>query len=151
MSTLSSAMTFSIQAESGNRYTTSSTFTDDVLYAYVQEYQITGAENEVIFDMADDPNYSDFVLLRIEVLDFGNGADGIYVKITSGSDSCYLPIGRALPIMEIPGVNLWTAQSDSGSPDTIDEITLMGAGDANTGPGLSNPIQVRITAYCVAS
>ena len=105
----------------------------------------------MIFDVADDPNYSDFVLLRVEVLEWGLGEVELVIRITSGSDSCYLPIGRALPIMEIPGVNLWTAQSDSGSPDTIDEITLMGAGDANTGPGLSNPIQVRITAYCVAS
>lgn len=151
MSTLRSFSQLSVQADSGNIYTTSSTFTDDVLYAYVQEYQVTGAENEVIFDIADDPNYSDFVLLRIEVLDFGNAEDGVYLKFTSGSDDCYFIIGRALPIMEVPGVNVWTEQSNGGSPDTIDQITIIGAGDAIVGAGMMNPIYIRVTAYCVAS
>lgn len=152
MSTLTSIATMLVQGvDSTNRETASNTWTDDVLHAYRQEFQLTGAEDEVVWDTADDPNYSDFVLFRVEVLDWGANAVELVIRVTAGADSMEFAVSKYLPVFELPSMDVWNDNSDSGSPDTIDEIKLMGTGGVLSGTPIPNPVRVRITAYTVAS
>lgn len=154
MSELSSIATLTIVTEGNNTYSATGTYTENCLHAYVQEHWITSAENKVIFDMADDPGYADFVLFRVEVLEWGATSTEVYIKVTSGSDSVYFPIMKALPVFELPSVTAYTDSSNGGSPDTIDEITIIGNGLADATVGavtLADPILIRVTAYTVES
>lgn len=151
MSKFTSAVTVQVVPEGTTRtYQASNSVTDDLLHAYVQEFQLTTEENEVVMDIADDPNYADFVLFRVEVVDWGQFTSALRVKVTSGSDSAYFVVRKQMPVFEMYGVDMYTDNSNGGSADTVDEISLIGAGDGLVS-GISNPIYVRVTAYTVAS
>lgn len=151
MATVTSVVNFTAKAI-GSSFVelVSNNWTDDAVHAYRQEFQLTSAENEVIWDTNDDPGYGDFVMLRVQVLDWGASSMELPIRITSGADSMEFVISKSMPVFELHSMDAWTDNSDTGTPDTIDEILLMGQG-TSLFAGLSSPVVVRVTAYCVAS
>lgn len=130
--------------ESTINYRTTAEYTDTVLYAYTQEYNLNAGETPLAIDIADDPNYSDFVFIRIEVYEWWTNITDqkVFITANSGAGDFRWTLSQATPFIDIFGVNVWTDDSAGGSADTIDDLTLsMSAYRA----------RVRITAYTVAS
>lgn len=144
MATLRASFDGSVNTESSTDVRrTVVNWTDEVLYAYQHEYNVTdGSSEAIVFDVADDPNYSDFVLLRIQLVDV-NFSGLVYVKITSGAGDMQFLMSSDMPIFDIPGVDVWNEDSAGGSADTIDQVEVTPVG--------SNKCTIRVTAYTVAS
>lgn len=130
--------------ESTTNYITNGAYTDEVLYAYTQEYNLDAGETPLAIDIADDPNYSDFVFIRIEAYEWWTNVANqkVFITANSGSGTFRWTLSQATPFIDIFGVDIWTDDSAGGSADTIDDLELaMGAYRA----------KIRITAFTVAS
>lgn len=123
--------------------------TDYCAHAYVQEYQVTSSEDVTVWSTSGDPGYADFIMLRIEVLAWGSLEYICPIQITSGSGTMLHYILKPFDFFDIWSVDVWNDQSNGGSPDTIDEVKILGTGGLFG--GLQNPITVRVTAYAVES
>lgn len=130
--------------ESTVTYSTKGSYSEEVLYAYTQEYNLDAGETPLAIDIADDPNYSDFVFVRIEVYEWAANQTNqkVFITANSGSGTFRWTLSQATPFIDIFGVNVWTNDSAGGSADTVDDLQLsMNVYRA----------KVRITAYTVAS
>lgn len=122
---------------------------DYCAHAYVQEFQVTGSEDVTVFAASDDPSYANFILFRVEVLDWGTNEYLCPIQITSGSGTMLHYILKPFDVFDLWSVNVWNDQSNGGSPDTIDEIKVLGSGGFLG--GIQNPLFIRVTAYTVES